>query len=162
MFKISLFVVGGGLAIAAVADEVFSRRRKWIREGEIVDSLPIVQMVPGLIAGNVAVYIGRKVAGFLGSVVAVVAVALPSIAIFLCVSVGYESIPADNSVVAGVFSALRSSLTGIVVATILRSWKKCVCGVVGCAAVAVAALALFLKCNPALVVFTAGAFSSLC
>lgn len=162
MFKISLFVVGGGLAIAAVADEVFSRRRKWIREGEIVDSLPVVQMVPGLIAGNVAVYIGRKVAGFLGSVVAVVAVALPSIAIFLCVSAGYESIPADNRVVAGVFSALRSSLTGIVVATILRSWKKCVGGVIGCATAAAAAVALFMKCNPALIVFLAGAFSILC
>ena len=162
MFKIALFVVGGGLAIAAVADEVFSRRRKWTREGEIIESLPLVQMVPGLIAGNVAVYIGRKVAGFLGSVVAVVAVALPSIAIFLCVSAGYESIPSDNRVIGGIFSSLRASLTGIVVATILRSWKKCVGGAVGYSTAAAAALALFLGCNPALVILAAAAFSIFC
>ena len=65
------------------------------------------------------------------SVVAVVAVELPSIAIFLCVSAGYESIPSDNRVIGGIFSSLRASLTGIVVATILRSWKKCVGGAVG-------------------------------
>jgi len=36
MFKIAASVVGGGFAIAAVADDVFSRRRKWTEEGEIV------------------------------------------------------------------------------------------------------------------------------
>jgi chromate transporter len=78
MFKIALGVVGGGLAIAAVADEVFSRKLKWTKEGEIVGALPVVQMVPGLIAGNVAVYIGRKMAGWVGSAVAVTAVAVQS------------------------------------------------------------------------------------
>ena len=32
-FKIALFVVGGGYAIIAVADEVFGRKLKWLREG---------------------------------------------------------------------------------------------------------------------------------
>ena len=82
-FKISLFVVGGGYAIIVVADEVFGRKLKWLKEGELLDHLPVFQMVPGLIAGNTAIYTGLKVAGRLGAVVALVAVALPSFLIFL-------------------------------------------------------------------------------
>ena len=33
VFRIALFVVGGGYAIIVVADEVFGRRLKWLREG---------------------------------------------------------------------------------------------------------------------------------
>ena len=76
MSKIALFVVGGGYAILAVADDVFGRKLKWLREGELLEHLPIFQMVPGLIAGNTAIYTGLKVAGRLGAVIALVAVAL--------------------------------------------------------------------------------------
>ena len=87
LFRISLFVVGGGYAIIAVADAVFARR-KWTREGELIDRLPVFQMVPGLIATHTAVYVGNKLAGGLGALVGVTAVALPAIVIFTCVSWG--------------------------------------------------------------------------
>ena len=38
LFRISLFVVGGGYAIIAVADDVFAKRG-WTKEGEILDNL---------------------------------------------------------------------------------------------------------------------------
>jgi chromate transporter len=159
MFKIALTVVGGGLAIATVADEIFSKKLRWTKEGEIIDSLPIVQMVPGLIAGNVAVYIGRKVAGWKGSVVAAAAVSMPSLAIFLAVSAGYGGLPADHPVLSGIFSSLRSALTAIVVAAIIRSWTKCVTGIIGYLVAAAAAAALFCGMNPAAVIVAAALFS---
>ena len=70
MFKIALCVVGGGFAILAVADEVFSKKLKWTEEGEIAAHLPVFQMVPGIIAGGTAVYVGRKEAGVPGAVAA--------------------------------------------------------------------------------------------
>ena len=88
MFSIALFVVGGGYAIIAVADETFSRKLKWTKEGELTDQLPLFQMIPGIMAGHAAVYVGRKAAGFVGSCVAVLGVALPSVVIFTLVSMG--------------------------------------------------------------------------
>ena len=85
LFKISLFVIGGGYAIIAVADEIFAKKG-WTEEGELVDRLPVFQMVPGLIATHTAVYVGNKIAGALGAAVGVVAVALPSVVIFTFVS----------------------------------------------------------------------------
>ena len=123
LFRISLFVIGGGYAIIAVADDVFAKRG-WTEEGELVDKLPVFQMVPGLVATHTAVYVGNNVAGGLGSLVGVVAVAIPSIAIFSFVSAGYASIPLDNKWIVAAFVGLRSALTGIIAATVLRSAKK--------------------------------------
>ena len=123
LFKISLFVVGGGYAIIAVADEVFAKKG-WAEEGELVDRLPVFQMVPGLIATHTAVYVGNKIAGALGAAVGVVAVALPSVVIFTFVSMGYDSLPLDNEWLVAAFVGLRAALTGIIAATIVRSAKK--------------------------------------
>jgi chromate transporter len=123
LFRISLFVIGGGYAIIAVADDAFARRG-WTEEGELVDRLPVFQMVPGLVATHTAVYVGNKVAGGLGALVGVVAVAVPSVAIFTLVSAGYASLPLDSPWLVSAFAGLRSALTGIIAATVLRSARK--------------------------------------
>lgn len=123
-FKISLFIVGGGYAIIIAADGIFSRRLRWLEEGELLSHLPIFQTVPGLIAGNSAIYVGTKVAGMLGAFVALVAIALPSLVIIIAISMGFEWISTDNRFVQGAFIGLRSALCGIVLATIIKSWKK--------------------------------------
>ena len=122
-FKISLFVIGGGYAIIAVADSVFAKK-KWTEEGELLDELPVFQMLPGIIATHTAVYVGRKVAGLSGAVTAVVAVALPSVAIFTAVAMGYDALPLDNPLLLSAFVGLRAALTGIIAATVVRSWTR--------------------------------------
>lgn len=144
--KISLFVVGGGYAIIVVADEVFGRRLKWLKEGELLDHLPVFQMVPGLIAGNTAIYTGLKVAGRLGAVVALVAVALPSFLIFLGVSCGYAFLPVGNPWVESALLGLRAALTGIVFGTLMKSWRRSVVGAYGYVTVVVAS-ALLIGCG---------------
>lgn len=123
-FKIALFVVGGGYAIIVVADEVFGRRLKWVKEGELLEHLPVISSIPGLIAGNSAIYIGLKTRGRLGAAVSLAGVALPSIFIFLCVSVGFASIPKNSIWIEGAFLGLRSALSGVIAETIWRTLFK--------------------------------------
>ena len=123
LFRLSLFVVGGGYAMIAVADDVFAKRG-WTKEGEIVDHLPVYQMIPGLIATHIAVFVGRRVAGIFGAAVGVAAVALPSVVIFTFVSAGYDALPLDNAALKSVFVGLRAGLSGIIAATIVRSWRR--------------------------------------
>lgn len=154
--KISLFVLGGGYAIIAVANEVFGRKLKWLKEGELLDHLPVFQMVPGLIAGNSAIYVGLKTAGRLGAAVALFAVALPSYLIFLGVSCGYGLLPLENPWVEGALQGLRAAITGVVFATLIRSWRKSVVGGYGYATVAVATVLLAVfRLNVALVLVLA-------
>ena len=156
MFKIASFVVGGGFAIIAVADEVFSKRKGWTKEGEVVASLPLFQMFPGIIAGNTAIYIGRKVAGAWGALAALVGVFLPSVIIFSVVSAGYGFIPLGNRFLDAAFLGLRAALTGIIFAMVWRGWRKSVSGLYGYAALAAALSAIMLlHANPAIVIATA-------
>ena len=122
--RISAFVVGGGYAIIAVADETFGRRLRWLREGELVDRLPVFQMIPGLIAGNSAIYVGLKLFGLAGAATALAAVALPSFCIILAVARGYAWLPMDAAWLQGAFLGLRSALTGVVAATLVASWRR--------------------------------------
>ncbi len=156
MFKIALCVVGGGFAILAVADEVFAKKLKWTAEGEIVGHLPIFQMVPGIIAGNTAVYVGRKVAGIPGALCALAGVFLPSVIVFSGVAAGLRFIPLGNRFLVAAFLGLRASLTGIIAAMLVRGWTKSVSGGYGWCMMALATFALaVLGANPALVIATA-------
>lgn len=138
MFVISAFVLGGGFAIIAVADELFSKKLKWTKEGEILGQLPVFQMVPGMICTNTAIYIGSKMAGAVGAAAALAGTVLPSIVIFTAVTVGYDVIPVGNPILDAAFVGLRAALAGIVAALVVRSWTKSVRGVYGYFAVAVA------------------------
>ncbi len=149
MFKIALFVVGGGYAIIAVCDEIFSRRLKWTKEGELIDMLPLYQMMPGILAAHNAVYVGRKVAGPLGSVVAVAGVALPSIVVFTFVSAGYDFIPLHNPWLDSAFVGLRAALTGVIVAMLVRTWRRSVRGPFGYGAFIIAFALLMTPGIPA-------------
>ena len=116
--------MGGGYAIIVVADEVFGRKLKWLREGELLEHLPIISSVPGLIAGNSAIYVGLKTRGRLGALVALAGVALPSIIIFLAVTVGFDMVPKGNRWIDGAFLGLRSALSGVIAAAIWRAAFK--------------------------------------
>lgn len=131
MLGISAFVLGGGFAIIAVADEVFSKKLKWTQEGEILGQLSVFQMVPGMICTNTAIYVGNKVAGPVGAAVALIGTVLPSLVIFSAITIGYGVIPVENPYLSAAFSGLRASLAGIVFALVVRGWKKNIRGVYG-------------------------------
>lgn len=150
LFKISLFVLGGGFAIIATADDVFGRKLKWLKEGELLDHLPIFQTIPGLIAGNTAIYVGLKLCGIAGAAVGLVAIALPSYAIILAVACGFSWLPMDNVYVQGAFIGLRCAIAGLMLATLIKSWRRVMHGVYAAVSFAVAfPLLLWGKCNPA-------------
>ena len=122
-FKIAAFVLGGGFAILVVAEDVFSKKLHWLRDGEISDMLAIIQTVPGLTAGNIAIYVGYRIAGFLGALAALVGVALPSFVIITFVAMGFGSIPMKNRFIQGAFIGVRTAMAGLTLVALLRVWK---------------------------------------
>ncbi len=158
MFKIAFCVVGGGYAILSVADGVFARKLKWTEEGEIVGHLPVFQMVPGIIAGSTAIYVGRKMAGVRGVVAALLGVFLPSVIVFSLVSAGYSLIPFGNPMLHAAFLGLRAALAGIIAAMTVKAWSKSITDARSFAVMLLALWAIgFMGWNPALVVIAAAA-----
>ncbi len=123
-FKIALFVVGGGYAIILAAENIFIRKLRWLKDGELMDMLAVIQTIPGLLAGNAAIYVGYRAAGRMGAFVALLGVALPSFIIITLVAMGFSQLPMDNSYVQGAFIGVRSALAGLTLAALCRTWRK--------------------------------------
>ena len=125
-FKIALFVVGGGYAILLAAEEIFVKRLHWLKDGELMDMLAIIQTIPGLLAGNAAIYVGYRSAGRLGALVALTGVALPSFLVITVVAMGFSWIPMENGYIQGAFVGVRTALAGLMLVTLVRMWNKTV------------------------------------
>ncbi len=123
-FLISTFVVGGGYAIALAAEREFCQKLHWMKEEEMPDMLSISQTIPGLIAGNVAIYIGNRAAGPLGALVALTAIALPSFLVILLVSMVFTCLPMTAPHVQGAFTGVRAALAGLTAAALLKLGPK--------------------------------------
>jgi chromate transporter len=73
--KIGLTSFGGGLS-AWIYREVVDRRA-WLSEEEFLAGLTLAQILPGPNVINISIYIGHRLRGWAGSVVAVLALLLP-------------------------------------------------------------------------------------
>lgn len=77
-FKIGLFSFGGGYAMLPLIKKEIIEVHGWLTNAEFIDIIAISEMTPGPIAINSATFLGYRVSGILGSVVATIAVVLPS------------------------------------------------------------------------------------
>ena len=83
-FKVGAFTVGGGLTMIAFIQQQVVEQFHWLTPREFVDGLALGQFTPGPIL-MLAAYVGYKVAGVTGGVVAASAAFLPSFILMLAV-----------------------------------------------------------------------------
>src|SRR5699024_3831506 len=76
--QIGLFSFGGGYAALPLIQSQVIELHHWINMTEFTDLITISQMTPGPIAVNSATFIGLKMAGIPGAIVATLGVVLPS------------------------------------------------------------------------------------
>ena len=79
--KIGAVTFGGGYAMLPILQREIVESKRWGTEEELADYYAIGQCTPGVIAVNVATFIGRKAAGNLGGVIATLGVVFPSLII---------------------------------------------------------------------------------
>lgn len=77
-FKIGAFTFGGGYAMIPLIEEEVVNKKKWVTKDEFMDFLVVSQSLPGALAINCSSFIGRKIGGTIGEIVAILAVTLPS------------------------------------------------------------------------------------
>ncbi len=91
MLKIGLFTFGGGCAMIALLENEFVEKKKYMEKDEFLDMVAIAESTPGPIAINAATYIGYKQMRFLGSLVATVAICIPSFIIIFAISLFFDA-----------------------------------------------------------------------
>ena len=116
--KIGFFGFGGGYAMLSLIHSEVVVRHEWLTNGEFSDIVAISQMTPGPIALNSATYIGYEVAGVVGSVVATLAVSLPSLTLMLLLTRFFLCLH-DNRYVQGVVWGMRPVVVGMIASAAL-------------------------------------------
>ena len=66
--RIGGFTFGGGYAMLPMLQKEVVEQKKWATEEELLDYYAVGQCTPGIIAVNVATFIGQKTRGILGGI----------------------------------------------------------------------------------------------
>lgn len=112
-FKVGIVTVGGGMAMVPLLQEKICEKYKWMSDEEILDCIAVSQGLPGVIAINMATYVGYFKKGFLGALVATVGVILPSFVIIILVVCFLEEV-GDNPYIGGMLEGVKAAATGLI------------------------------------------------
>ena len=133
--RIGALTFGGGYAMIPMLEREVVNRHHWATEEELMDYYAVGQCTPGVIAVNVATFVGYKIAGPVGGVFATLGVVTPSLLIILLIASVLQNF-ADVPAVKSAFAGIRVCVSVLIFNAVIKLWKKAV--------VDKAALALFL------------------
>lgn len=110
--KISAFTFGGGFVIVSLMRKEFVQKRKWLTEQEMLNYTALAQSSPGAVAINTSILVGHHIGGFLGSIVTVLAAALPPLVIISIISLFYNLIR-ENLIVSYILMGMQSGVAAV-------------------------------------------------
>ena len=120
--KLGTFTIGGGIAMLPLLQNSMINEKKWFTEEEFVDIIAVCQGLPGIVAVNMATYVGFKKKGLLGSLVATLGVLIPSFIIILIIAGSLNAI-GDSKIVGGAMAGLRAAALGLVLVSVFQLGK---------------------------------------
>lgn len=112
-FQIGLFSIGGGYAALPLIENQVLKVHNWLTLGEYADLLTISQMTPGPIALNASTFVGTRVAGLPGAIIATAGCVTPSCIIVLTLAYFYFKYK-NLSTIQGVLKGLRPAVVSLI------------------------------------------------
>ena len=118
-FKLGAFTIGGGIAMLPLLQNTLINEKKWFTKEEFMDIVAVCQSLPGVVAINMATYVGYKKKGLIGSIVSTFGVTIPSFTMILIIARFITSL-GDNGVLMGAMAGLRAAALGMVVVALIQ------------------------------------------
>lgn len=122
-FQIGLFSIGGGYAAMPLIEHQVVNSNAWLTLSEFIDIITISQMTPGPVAVNSATFVGLRIAGVPGAIIATLGCILPSCILVLILAYFYFKYR-GLSMVQGILGGLRPAVVALIASaglTILRT-----------------------------------------
>ncbi|MBE3595935.1 MAG: chromate transporter [Hydrogenibacillus sp.] len=160
-FKLSPVTFGGGFAVVPMLERELVERGRLIRREEIVDLFTVAQTVPGSIYVNAGTFIGYRLAGVLGAVMATAGALLPTFLIMVVLAVLYDGLNM-NPYVEAAMSGLRPAIVALIAYAGVRVAKTAIVGPLTAVVVVVAfGMLYFLHIHPVILILAGGAIGVL-
>ena len=114
---------GGGYAMLPMLQKEVVEKRHWATEEEIMDYYALGQCTPGIIAINVATFIGYKNRGVLGAIFSTAGMVFPSLIIITIIAAFLQNF-AELPLVKNAFAGIRICVGVLVLNAVKTLWKK--------------------------------------
>lgn len=111
--QVGLFCVGGGYASMPLIQAQVIDVHGWLSISEFIDIFTISQMTPGPIGINAATFVGMKVAGFLGAIVATLGFVTPSFILGIILAKLFFKY-GNIGVIKGILNGLRPAVVALI------------------------------------------------
>ncbi|MBP9988996.1 MAG: chromate transporter [Ruminococcus sp.] len=157
-FKIGAFTFGGGYAMIPLIQKEVVDNKKWLDNDDILEIIAIAESTPGPIAINSATFVGYRVAGFFGALLATAGVVIPSFVIISIISfvlTKFEHLRA----VRYAFIGIRAGVLALIIKALWSMYKQCEKNAIAYIIMAAAfILAAFIKINVIWIIIGCGVF----
>lgn len=141
--KMSPVTFGGGYAMIPVIEREVVEQRGWLRQEEVADVFAVAGSAPGAVAVNSAIFIGYRIAGVMGAIVALLGIFLPTFLIVIGLAAFYTAMK-DNPKIEAAFLAIRATVVALILYAAIQIGKSAIVDMVtGVLAVAAVSLLYF-------------------
>jgi len=101
--------------------------RHWIDDKEFVEMLSISQSLPGLNATNMAILVGERLRGMMGSIAAILGICLPGGVLMYAVGIFYHQ-HGDHVWITAALKGVAAAAVGLILSTVVQLSKKALAG----------------------------------
>jgi len=131
---IGAVMFGGGYAMLPLLEREVVDRRRWCSHDEMAECYALAQIIPGVIAVNIAMLIGSRHRGIPGALVAALATVTAPFLTILAIAMVFQRL-AGAAAARAVFAGMRPAVAGLLLAAAWGLLKR------GCSRAAAVALA---------------------
>ena len=155
--KMGVMTFGGGYAMLPILQREVVENKRWVTEEEIMDYYAIGQCTPGIIAVNTATFIGQRIRGIAGGIVATLGLIFPSVVI-ISILAGLITNFSHLVWVQNAFAGIQVCVCVLIFNAVVKLLKKSVVDKRTAAIFAVVLVgSVFLRISPAWFVIVAAA-----
>ena len=141
--KVGLLSFGGPAAQIALMHKVFVEDRKWLAEKQYLSALNFCMLLPGPEAMQLSAYIGWRLHGVAGGLLAGLLFILPGALIIACLAIFYVYF-GDLAWLKAAFLGVKAAVIVIVIQALIRVSKKALLGVLHCSVAIFAFIGIFV------------------
>ena len=122
-FKLGIVNFGGGYALLPLLSRELCDKRKWATDEELANYYAVGQCTPGAIAVNVSTFIGYKIAGVLGGILATIGFVSPAFIIIFVIATVLTNFM-DNAFVINALAGINVVVFVLILFSVVKLSKK--------------------------------------
>ncbi|MBR3605388.1 MAG: chromate transporter [Candidatus Gastranaerophilales bacterium] len=151
--KIGAILLGGGYVIIPIMQSELVEKRKWLSEDELCDYYCVSQCLPGIIAINMSILVGYKMAKFKGVLASIIGMSFsPFVAIVIVANLLSKII--NLPFIEGIFWGVNLAVIVLIYLALKEMWQKSIVDLFSAFWFLLILSLSILKVNPAILIIS--------